>query len=348
MRRLLYLTLFLLSAIIAKAYKIEGQIHLSKDWQPRIYLASINSPDNLFVASPEFIINEAVIEPDGHFALSGNDLPEEPRFYRVYMVRNNLFGVEFMTDSLRNFVHLLLDNSSQIVLNSQSRKAAFDSLNIEGSKINEQINRFEQNYYTKQAKLNSINTIAKRDFQTQSLNKYIRNFVDSCQNTMVALFAIYHIVDRKTDFLRNSNFYFNFQDRLKKDYPSHIYTFAYDDMLKNLVGYRDLVCEIPRITKPWRNWLIAGEGAVILLLLIWIFRLRQISLRKESVDYSTLLTDKEFKIWESLASGKTNKEIAHEMFIELSTVKTHINSLYRRLNVSNRKEAIKLYNESKK
>jgi DNA-binding NarL/FixJ family response regulator len=40
-----------------------------------------------------------------------------------------------------------------------------------------------------------------------------------------------------------------------------------------------------------------------------------------------------------LGEGKTNKEIAQELFVELSTVKTHINNIYRQLNVGTRKEA---------
>jgi DNA-binding CsgD family transcriptional regulator len=347
MLKYLYTVLFLFCAPFVGAYEISGTLSLSDDWQPRVYLASINTPENLFVASPEFIINEALIDADGHFLLAGNDLPEEPSFYRIYIVRNNLFAVEFITNSVRNFAHLVLNNSSKIEIESSDKNSVFESLIIKGSDINSKINQFEKIYFEKQGHLNKINTIAKRDFQTQSLNKYIRSFVDSCENSMIALFAIYHIVDPKTDFLRSSQFYFNFQDRLKKDLPSHIYAYAYDDMLANLVGYRDLVCEIPRITKPWRDWIIAGEALVILLLLIWIFRIRQSSSKKDVVDYRSLLTEKELKIWESLASGQTNKEIANEMFIELSTVKTHINSLYRRLSVSNRREAIRLYNDQK-
>ena len=45
-------------------------------------------------------------------------------------------------------------------------------------------------------------------------------------------------------------------------------------------------------------------------------------------------------LYEVITNGKTNKEIAQELFVELSTVKTHINNIYRQLNVSNRKEAI--------
>ncbi|WP_163707919.1 response regulator transcription factor [Mangrovibacterium lignilyticum] len=348
MRKLLFvLPLICLFAQVVSAYEIKGQINITDDWQPRIYLASIQSPENLFVASPEFVINEGMIDTDGNFVLSGQDLPDDSRFYRLYLIRSNSFAIEFTNDTRRNFIHLLLDNSSQLTIRSQDGSELFAKIQIEGSEGNKALAGFEDSYFLKRRSLNEINTVAKRDFQSQSLNRSIREFVNQSEDPMVGLFALYHIEDRETDFLRNSNFYFDFQERMKSSYPKALYTSVYDDMLNNLVGYRDLVCEIPKITKPWRTWIIWGEALVIFMLCLWIWKLKMRQREEDSIDYFQLLTDKERKIWEGLAAGKTNKEIAAELFVEISTVKTHINNLYKRLGVSNRKEAISLYNSNK-
>jgi len=58
-----------------------------------------------------------------------------------------------------------------------------------------------------------------------------------------------------------------------------------------------------------------------------------------------LLTTKEVQILLLIAEGKTNKEIAGVYFIEISTVKTHINNIYSKLSLSNRKEARIKYEE---
>ncbi|MDM1071348.1 response regulator transcription factor [Empedobacter brevis] len=50
------------------------------------------------------------------------------------------------------------------------------------------------------------------------------------------------------------------------------------------------------------------------------------------------LTNQEEKIAKLILEHKSNKEIADELFISLSTVKTHIRNLYAKLNVSNRQE----------
>ena len=53
-----------------------------------------------------------------------------------------------------------------------------------------------------------------------------------------------------------------------------------------------------------------------------------------------MLTDKERQVKELLISGKSNKEIANELFISLHTVKTHIEHIYYKYNVHSRIELI--------
>lgn len=347
MQRILIFIGLLLVGVQARAFEIKGKVKLSDEWQPHIYLAAIETPANLFVSSPEFMINEAPIAEDGSFSISGTDLPADPRYYRLYLVKTNLYSLDLTQDTVRNYMHLLLDNSSQLELDG-TRSSLFSNVVVSGSDDNKVMNTFEQEYFKKRNSLLAINTTAKRNFQTESLNRDIREFVLTCDNPMVGLFALYHIDDKETDFLRYSKFYFDFQDKLAHAYPKATYTGAYEDLVNSLVGYRDLVCEIPKITKPWRTWIIWGEAVIILILALWIVKLKSQPKEEEhGPDFSQLLTEKEQVIWRSLASGKTNKEIAAELFIELSTVKTHINNLYKRLGVTNRKEAITLYNQQK-
>lgn len=54
-----------------------------------------------------------------------------------------------------------------------------------------------------------------------------------------------------------------------------------------------------------------------------------------------LLTNKQHKILQLMHRGLSNKEIAEELDVSLSTVKTHINHLYQKLEVNNRLTAIK-------
>lgn len=52
------------------------------------------------------------------------------------------------------------------------------------------------------------------------------------------------------------------------------------------------------------------------------------------------LTPREQDVLRSLIKGSTNKEIANELFISEKTVKSHLNQVFKKLNVSRRLEAI--------
>ncbi len=52
------------------------------------------------------------------------------------------------------------------------------------------------------------------------------------------------------------------------------------------------------------------------------------------------LTEREFEILLLIAEGKSNQEIADELFIALKTVKTHVSNILSKLNVSDRTQAV--------
>lgn len=60
-----------------------------------------------------------------------------------------------------------------------------------------------------------------------------------------------------------------------------------------------------------------------------------------------LLTDRQSEIFKLIIQGKSNKEIMDDLVIELSTLKTHINLIYKKLGIKSRKE-VKLYMKSNK
>ncbi len=57
------------------------------------------------------------------------------------------------------------------------------------------------------------------------------------------------------------------------------------------------------------------------------------------------LTNKELAILQLIAEGKSNKEIAAANYVEVSTIKTHINNIYTKLGLRNRREAVEMARE---
>lgn len=58
------------------------------------------------------------------------------------------------------------------------------------------------------------------------------------------------------------------------------------------------------------------------------------------------LSKREMDVWLHLSQGLSNQEIAEELYISLSTVKTHTSNLYSKLGVRNRSTAIILAKEN--
>ncbi len=52
------------------------------------------------------------------------------------------------------------------------------------------------------------------------------------------------------------------------------------------------------------------------------------------------ISEREYDVLLLLAEGLSNKEIAESLFVSLNTVKTHLNNLYSKLEVSRRTQAV--------
>jgi len=57
-------------------------------------------------------------------------------------------------------------------------------------------------------------------------------------------------------------------------------------------------------------------------------------------NFYILLSSREIEVLKLISAGKSNKEIASTLYVALSTVKTHINNIYKILEVKNRREVL--------
>jgi NarL family two-component system response regulator LiaR len=54
------------------------------------------------------------------------------------------------------------------------------------------------------------------------------------------------------------------------------------------------------------------------------------------------ISKRELEVLELMAKGKSNQEIAGELYVSLSTIKTHITSLFEKLDVKRRTQAVEM------
>jgi len=86
----------------------------------------------------------------------------------------------------------------------------------------------------------------------------------------------------------------------------------------------------------YSRWINIVLGGLLVLALLGLLQFRK---RKNTAVLSDL-SQREQNIQQLILAGKSNKEIANELFISVSTVKTHVTHIYHKLKVANRKELL--------
>lgn len=349
-RWILVITLLINGLSAFSSFKIEGNINNKNSSQSTIYLALLNHPQDFSVTSSDFIVHQSQIDSAGHFVIQGDDLPQDMRFYRLYIPKLEIETANFSSPS-RSSIYLIMNNQSEISISTKGNLGVFDGVTINGSTDSQQLLQFEKELFLKKAELENAFSKNKLTLAQESLKRHVKKFIQEVENPLIGLFALYQLTDHETDFLNDSNFYLDFQTRLQDKHPKSDYFLAYNNHLKELVQFRNAVCQIPDSEHRFMQIIVWIEFAIIIALIgiiIFLFRKRKQPQQQSNKTFNlSLLTVKEREIIDLIASGKTNKEIALHLHVELSTVKTHLNNIYKKMGVSNRLAAVDLYQNSK-
>lgn len=345
---LVLLFMLLLSNTANATYLIEGKINMKGDWQNQIYLATIDRLDDYYDANSEFVINVGAIDNNGNFVIEGDNLPENAQFYKLFLLKeaqSEFDACLFVRGENHNFVHLLLDNNSKLEIKADTTTfAPFGDYEVIGSQENKLMKQLRNIVYPSYI-FYEIKFPAELKFSQDKLNRDLFNFADTCSNTLVSLAAINN-TNFDSYFETNINRYNSFSEKLNREYENHPYT---RDYFRKLRYYGP---EIEASNMGW--WKIAIP---ILCLIVGGLLWQNSTLKKQLTEAKntaqtiqktkpqTPLTTQEVKILNLIQSGKSNKEIAGELFIEVSTVKSHINKLYSKLGVKNRASAIRVADE---
>ena len=135
------------------------------------------------------------------------------------------------------------------------------------------------------------------------------------------------------DISLNSEYYIRLLDELKS---SEINNLEYFFLEKELITYNLINVKKKQTISIVVNFIF---GIVILILIYTIYSIKS----KKRLTIIEELSNQEMKIKKHIIEGKSNKEIAEELFISLNTVKTHITNIYNKLQVNTRVEALNKY-----
>ncbi|NDV43430.1 response regulator transcription factor [Flagellimonas sediminis] len=171
--------------------------------------------------------------------------------------------------------------------------------------------------------------LSKTDNENQ-LTGYARDSLNILRVKLVAMKVLEEKNLLSRDIAENTSYYTTLLEKLKEsDIPPLEYLF-----LEEKMAY--LNQETLNGSLQLSRWVNIGLVLLVAFLGYMIFQQR----KRQDKTILPELSKQETMVRNLIIQGKSNKEIANELFISLSTVKSHITSIYGKLNISNRRELL--------
>ena len=263
------------------------------------------------------------VQKDGSFSFKGNHISDKDAIYRLYVEKVE----QVIKDTITSKKDFILSNSDEIVFpNGLSSVYKNTSIaDMEWLKLKQYQQELSTKFKISEYENSVEDTISEA--YAAKLKGYTK---DSLKILLVKLIGVRQLAEKgllDRDISKNPDFYLNLLSELKdSDMPPTEYQF-----LSRRLAFltQDIVVEKYQFSKALNIILIC----VLLGLFLLMFRLK----RKQNL-VPAGLSKQEINVKELILLGKSNKEIANELFISVSTVKTHITNIYGKLKVSNRKE----------
>jgi len=301
--------------------QIGGQLNVDSTWSRVVYLSLISNFDQLYSMSSQMIIESSELDNAGNFSFKTNYLPAKNHFYRIHLTKKGDSPASLIIGGKdENHLFFISNNKSDILIKSNTKNSLFGDIKIIGftpAKMVTEINKMVCFVDT----VNFNSSSLKRELMEDALDDKLRNIADTCSFPLVALYAIYksHF---EIDIEKNRSYYTRFIDKWSgKDSPY----------------FTEFKKKIPSEQKE-RNYsyLFAIAGLFIGVILTILFLKR----KQKSTNPLQILTIQERKIFTLLQNEKSNKEISEQLNISLSTVKSHVNNIFSKLNIKSRREVL--------
>ena len=349
------LSLFLLSAVAFGQYEISGKLsNYDSLWQNRLYLAWVSPDESFNSVSADQIINSTILDKSGNFILKGSNIPKTNSIVRLYVVSVRE-EVQFVGGP-GNYLLLILNKKSKIEI--EAKNFSKDPLDYQLSgdlfEQNEKIREFELDLRSSRNLDVNPDLVLKNggNLKVELNNRITREFCESNPYTLVSILALQHI-NMEADYRNYPGFYRELLQRFhKSDENTSPYVKAFQKKLE-LIEFKNHPGEEHK-TLAFSAQLIIILFLIILgLLLTVLFYIRRNSNKKQNefrakasdfnVGLTNQLTKREKEIMALLIRDYQNKEIASELYLEVSTIKTHLSKIYQKLGVSNRNEAVEKF-----
>lgn len=338
---------------VSAQHSFSGHID-TEAWQDNVYLSIIEDYRKISGVYSEQIIARTTADDNGFFEFKGNLLDSEHRIYRIHVDNcssdaqdsNHFNGhcedskeiifIAKNTDTIR--LPYSFDKEVFCVVDSNNPKAmAFVKLDS----IKEEM-RFAYS---------EVRSEANRRLNNRKWFKTLQDYGTSLDEPIAELYIYAFLSDRSSDFheyyfedLSKSDYYTELKARLEATYPDSPYTEQYIKELNAdlyMLSESDTRSNTPSNTN-WILYLVLGLSVLFnVFYLLKYFRKK----KHKTKNLKATLSKQEQVVLEHILQDKSNKDIAEALFLSVSTVKTHTNNIYKKLEVQSRDETKALFNK---
>lgn len=346
MRFFVLVLLFLNSSALLAQYHFSGEVS-DENIGNAIYLSVVEDYRKSSRIYLDQIVKKSWVDSLGHFQFEGNNLKADNRIYRIHLdgcqeeganhflghcnnsksvlfIANNTDTVQFPTS---------FEDQSLCTISSSNPKS---SLLLEVEILKEQMVYDFMDYPSE----------ANKKLTLEKWFDVLQDFGKESQEPLAELFIYDFLSDKRNEtygfYLQNlgrNDYYDGLSERLRSFYPNADFTHEY---LAELNTDKDLASFNKPKLSEWK-WLVLVLLILSILGNIYFFLNRKKTSKTKGNSLFQRLTPQEQKIVQYILRDKSNKEIATELFVSLSTVKTHINNLYKKLDISSREEMVSLF-----
>ncbi|MEF3077711.1 response regulator transcription factor [Winogradskyella poriferorum] len=320
------------------------------EWQKIVYLSIVEDYRKMSGVYSEQIIAKTSADETGYFEFKGDMLSTENRIYRIH--------VDKCTETQQDVNHFNghCSDSEELLFiakNTDTLKLPFSFGNQVFCKV--ESNNPKANAFLKIDSLKNDMRFAYGEVRSEAnrkLNnkKWFTTLQDygTALNEPVAELAIYaYLSDRSSDLhsyyvedLQNNSYYDNLKERLETAYPNAPYTAQYRN---ELAADRFMLASAEEdVNTSFDIYLYAVLTLSFFLNLFLLYRMWK-NKHSKTEDLKSKLSKQEQVVLEHLLQDKSNKDIAEALFLSVSTIKTHTNNIYKKLEVQSRDDVKSLF-----
>lgn len=340
--RLLFVFYLFCSVSVFGQYSFTGNISDSVGGKT-VYLSLIEDYRKISRTYLEQILKKTVTDSTGYFKFNGDNLLDENRIYKIHVDEcteesngQHFFGNCQSTKSIL-FIAKAKDT---IYFPSTFNDEIFCDLNstnpssIHLLRIDELLDNMAYDYA-------SFNSDANKRLTSQKWFDKLQEFGKSLHEPLAELYIYQFLSDSRNETfdyfikdLLDNDYYHDLKQRLNERYLSASFTNQYQAEIESFLAFHE------KNRKSSEIWTVLLSLLLLLSLLmnVYLWYAQKRFRSKYKKELASVLSKQEQKVLHHIQLGLSNKEIASTLFISVSTVKSHINNIYKKLNVASRNQ----------